>query len=140
MDLFLSSCPPVARPLIRILPREKTKRVRGGGVGEAHYSKWTLWVRFTAGSIKVIVCACSCVWVCVGVHVYSPVGNGNDRSTCALGCSTVGLTACVCSHLLQVGKCCKWVALLSTNCYQKEGSEKRIFCGISLEGVFPNAL
>lgn len=64
LDLFFTSCQPVARPLITILPREET-----GGRLRVHYSKWTLWVFFTAGSIKVIVCACMCVCMCECAHM-----------------------------------------------------------------------
>ncbi len=84
LDLFFSSCQPVAHPLIIILPREET-----GGRLRVHYSKWTLWVFFTAGSIKVIVCACVCVCVCVRVSVCTcvcflqgKICNGNEKSTC----------------------------------------------------------
>ena len=63
--IYTSLVSAAARPLITILPREQT----GGRLG-VHYSKWTLWVFFTAGSIKVIVCACLSVCVCVCAHAH----------------------------------------------------------------------
>lgn len=64
LGLFISWSQSVACPLIMILPREETgERLR------VNYIKWTLWMFFAGGPIKVIVS--TCVFACVrdGEHV-----------------------------------------------------------------------